>query len=624
MKSKVLVLVLLVMGLFVVPGVSAGILIGQPDNFYNLGEILTTSLTLKPASDTEDFLEVGIVCSNESIEIHKEFIGLEAGEERIVDVVALLSKSIIGSLSGQCYVATEYGNENVESTDFEITNLINIDFNLDKTKFTAGEELAIDGQILKESGGIVDGFIELSVESLGLYLSKTTSEGSFAFSFTFPEDSKSGEHALKIRVYETDSSGSVSNEGVFEKTISIVHTLTALEIIINEQTVMPGSTLEYMINAYDQAGDDVVEEIILVIYEPGDFIFTEKIIISGSLDFLELEDDYPPGYWKIEALSKDGEFKVRKLFYVEEVTEIHTSLIGDTLIVTNIGNIPYKVALEILIGSSTIVKQINLEIGEVQKFKLFAPEGDYSIRVKDGTREQDFGTVALTGSVIAARDINRGLKLSFSNPLIWVLLGILVLLIISYIVAKVKRKGKPKDIKKPIKESQKRIQKENPNITRDIMYGKKESAGVVALRVKSKTPNAERVVQNALLAAGNYGAKIYVDGSFKIMLLAPSLTKEADNQVQAVKIAKRVEETLRRYGINFGLGVNSGEIISEIKDNQFVFTSMGNIISKAKNLANSSEGEVLVSDEARLRVMSNIRLERVERKGAWRVVRIVR
>ena len=52
----------------------------------------------------------------------------------------------------------------------------------------------------------------------------------------------------------------------------------------------------------------------------------------------------------IEAIA--GDQRARKLFYVEEVRKIQTSLVNDTLIVTNTGNIPYKGPIEIIIGSA--------------------------------------------------------------------------------------------------------------------------------------------------------------------------------------------------------------------------------------------------------------------------------
>ena len=101
---------------------------------------------------------------------------------------------------------------------------------------------------------------------------------------------------------------------------------------------------------------------------------------------------------------------------MEEFKEIQTSLINNTLIVTNIGNVRYVGPLEISIGSSVEVKQIDLEIGESKNFNLHAPDGTYLIRTNNGNNASVLGNVALTGNAVRVSDSDRNiLNISFPH-----------------------------------------------------------------------------------------------------------------------------------------------------------------------------------------------------------------
>ena len=58
---------------------------------------------------------------------------------------------------------------------------------------------------------------------------------------------------------------------------------------------------------------------------------------------------------------------------------------NDTLLVTNVGNVPYRKAIQIVIGNEIEIKELNLEVGQSKQFRLLAPDGDYKISVTDGS-----------------------------------------------------------------------------------------------------------------------------------------------------------------------------------------------------------------------------------------------
>lgn len=448
MKMRFILLALILPVLALLPLASAEILIGQPENIYNIGDQLTLDVTLNPSTSINDFLTLDVSCGDSSVEIYRNSFNLNAGEQVIIDVIAILDKSVIGSLLGEnCELIGRYGFDEVNTQSFEITSYIDIDLDSIGKKYDPSSGVGFSGLATRKSGPLVNGFVEARVDSLDILTTNIVSGGVFSFNFALPKESKSGEHVINIRVYEEDSFGGVSNEGLASEVIEISQVLSRLDILISSQSIFAGEEFSYKVNAYDQADDLIGEDISLTIYEPKDFVFQNKVIRSGEEIDLDLEIDNVPGYWKIEASS--GGYSARKLFYVEEIEQIQTSLFNDTLVVTNTGNVRYEGPIEISIGSTTEIKQLNLKVGETKKFRLYAPDGTYLISVNDGSEDVSFGSVSLTGNAIRIEDLGGGILKGFSQPAFWLLGILLLILIIVYVQIKISkaRKKHPLDSK---------------------------------------------------------------------------------------------------------------------------------------------------------------------------------
>ena len=612
--------------LLLLPLVSAEILISQPENIYNLDDELSISITLNPNNRVIDELIVDIVCDNRTVKIYEVQHNLNVGEVREVNIDYILTRSKIGFLVGECRLAADYGVDRAFSQNFELSDGIDIDLDLKIGRFNPGDEVRVSGDALKLNGEKVVGFIEIRVDDVGVAISKTVYEGEFTFNFTLPEDSPAGKHLMNVRVYEKDSSGETSNEGNITKSIEINQILKKLEINTAFLSVSPGEELTFSVTPYDQAEYEIKREISIIIYEPGDFVFLKKLINAGEENTIKINLGDAPGYWKIEA--RAGDVSVRKLFYVEDNEEALFSLINNTLIITNVGNVLYKKAVEISIGSAVEIKHLSLDVGETQKFRLFAPDGTYLIRVKDGDKEAVLGNTLLTGKVIGVTEVREGILASFSNPLLWILGIFLLTLIIVYVyLKKIKGKFKLNLGKSKIK---KETSSDHPVLTSGgAIAGGKEEASVIALKLNNKISSryASSYLEKALMTAKSAGAKIYVDENYRIILFSTSLTKKKDNELIAVKVSKKIEGILSEYNkqfkekIYFGLGISNGQIIIETAEGKFKFTSVGKVISVAKKLANLSEMEVLLSDTMHRRVITVVKTKKVK-KDAWKVIKI--
>jgi len=313
---------------------------------------------------------------------------------------------------------------------------------------------------------------------------------------------------------------------------------------------------------------------------------------------------------------------------VDQVKKVQTSLINNSLIVTNIGNVPYNGPLEITIGSKVEVRQLSLELGEVQKFKLYAPEGNYQISVNDGQEPAVLGSTFLTGNAVRVVDVREGIIEAIGNPMIWGL-G-LVLFILIVVLVQVKRRITNKPLNPQASASLKPATSAPIIIpTLSAQQGAKENACVIVLKAQGmNSPQVADTMNKALSLGSNTGAKIYVEGDYRIILFSKNLTKQENNEFLAVKTAQSMEDTINSHNkmyrdkISFGIGINDGEIISETRDGHFKFTSIGGLISAAKRTSSLAEGKILLSDSIHRKLINTVKTERFGEGNLWAVRKI--
>ncbi len=614
MDKRVLILLI---GIFLLPFASAEIFVSQLNEVYNIGDEISADLTLIPSLPSEDLL-VNLNCGNFSENIYNNYHPLGAGEQGSFVVQRRLSSLLLGNLTGSCSLLVNYGTEIQSTETFRISNKINMETEFDFENYEPGSTVNFQISAEKESGNLVEGYVELISEEIGISLVEGISNGELAFSFEIPSDAKSGEHNISLKVYELGSSGEQTNFANSTEFIVVSPILSELKIIFSSESILPGEEFTYSVNTYDQAGDIIQRDISVIVYEPKEFVHLKKLVKPENEQSLSFALDSSQGYWKIEASS--GGFSETKLFYLEEVEEIQTSLINNTLIVTNIGNVKYVGPLEIAIGSSVEVKQIDLEIGESKNFNLHAPDGTYLVRTNNGNNDSVLGNVALTGNAVRVSDSDRNILGLLSNPGLWFILIVSAVGILGLINGR-----KILTFKKKIKIGRKKKKNESKT-TSEVMDGKREKANIIILKLDKNAQSSD--VKDSLRIAKQAGAKIYADGNYRIIVLSPTLTKKEKNNLVAVKVAKKIEEQLKAHNkkfkghVFFGLGVGSGEIISEIGKDGFKFSSVGNVISSSKRIAEESEGEVLLSDDVRRAVIETIKTEKLEGKDLWKISRI--
>lgn len=441
MRNKVIVFVLSAM-IFVISFASAGIFIEPLKEVYNQGEILSIKTNLVYPSSLSGHYIAELSCGlNTTIPIFNQFINLNANVEKHFEITTELTDNRIRNYTGNCLVKTNFNGEIVSSSSYRLSNLVELDTELAFDELKPGALISVSGTAFKESELPFNGYVELFIPTLNLYKSGTIQNGILNLSISLPLDAKSGKHNLSLKVHDSDYVGKDMNNGVQDYTLKVFQILKSIEIIAERENINPTEEFVFIIDARDQAGDPMPGQVSILVSEPNGLPFIKKVIKQGETQKIPFSLNNTPGYWTLEV--NLGEVTKRKLFYLAEVPKIQTSLINDTLIVTNIGNALYEGPLEITIGSHVEIKQLKIAVGETEKFKIRAPEGTYSISILDEGETKPLGNTFLTGNAIKITDFKEDVLSTVSNPLIWWLVAILFVAIIVLVRIKAHLQNKP-------------------------------------------------------------------------------------------------------------------------------------------------------------------------------------
>jgi hypothetical protein len=630
MLYKELVFLFFVLGLLI-PGVSADVFVTGAENVYNLGDDFSFNVNLNPIVQKSDFLSVKIKCSSGTVDIFRGPYSLGSGQSKDVLIEGKFDFFLAGSLSGDCKVEANYGGEIASSSNFELSDEIEVDLNADKILFNPGEIVKVSGSAVKKNGKLVKGVIELSLDGIISKVSADVSDGKFSVDFTLPKDIPSKQFDLTGRVFERDSVGEIINEGKSETKIKIKQIVKGLDIALLSDEIKPENDLSYAAVLRDQAGDEVSQDISFTIYDPDEKVVVKNLFFSGESYKFYINSNFTPGYWSVEA--KSGDFIERKLFLVEELERSEFELVNNTLIVKNTGNVPYTKPLEVSIGRINEIVEVNLKVGESKVFTLSAPEGNYEIGVTDGSVSENFGSSFLTGNSISVEAEEGALNRLSSSIFWWVIVLLIGLVAVSHYNRTRKNLGLG------VKMSVPTLMRRNSNNSIEsgpvtsINQGTRQESAIVSLNVKnlnelSSSKEAIDSISSALMRAKNSGAKVYVDGNYRVMIFAPGITKSKNDPYSAIKVANEMKNLLNDYNnkgsgnINYGLGVHVGPLIVSSEGDKFKFTSLGNTINTPKHISEKSLGEVLLSSVAHGKVIGAVTSEKDLKTGFWKVKRI--
>jgi formate-dependent nitrite reductase cytochrome c552 subunit len=156
------------------------------------------------------------------------------------------------------------------------------------------------------------------------------------------------------------------------------------------------------------------------------------------------------------------------------------------------------------------------------------------------------------------------------------------------------------------------------------MDGHKEEACLIGLKIK----NIEQMgkFEQALLGKieqhinDNKGL-VYRKDNFIVGLFTSLMTKSVKNEITATKVASQIEKELANYNklakvqIDFGIAVNSGQLVLKKEADKIKFTSMSNTLPLTKKLADIAKKEFLLSEPAYKKIMTDVKAKRIAQDG---------
>jgi len=608
---------------FLISFVSADILLlQQPNELYNFDGAISIPVIVKTTTELSGNLQMDLICNGEEINFYKNGVSLSTGEEKEIDAALVLSKEIIGNLGGFCLIKIFLKNDFILTEEFKISRLINVELKTFETDFDPEEVIFIDGEAFKETGDPVNGFIEITALSENVSLNKTfqgtVRNGFFTVDFSFPKETKAGKYFLKLKVYEKDELGEITNEGYADHSINIRQIPTSLEIAFENSEVEPGTNLKVQAILHDQTGERIDSIAILTVKDEDNKILEQTEIATN--EFLEFPIKYndPPNEWTVVGAS--NQLTAQAPFRIQEKEKASSKIMNKTLLITNIGNVPYNKTILIKIGEISLDVDIFLKIDEVAKFLLSAPDGEYEIEIIDSGESSISEGVFLTGKVISIKEIS---KFGFRNyPLAW----IFVIIILAFITFFLYKKGYKKSFfgyitrKKEGKEIPTRknsmLKTRNRAVISISLKGDKQKAAVVCLKIKDlkeiekEKGNIETTTQKIIDLAEEDKSVVYENSEYLFFIFSPLLTKTFKNEKTALNLAQKIKEILVKHNkmfkhkTDFGISINELEIIAKKDEEEFKFMSFGDSMALSKKIATKAHNDIFLSESIKEKLHS--------------------
>lgn len=657
-------LLALVLAILLTTTVSAGIYFSQPEEYYNLGDVIKNNITIEPPE--QGFLTLTLNCDSNSIQISPT-----SNKDGRVSIEFPLTTAWIENITGECYFLAKYPNGvNGKSRTFQISKRIDVILSTESLFAKPGEEIIIKGYAKRLNGIGVNGEVEITIPLLKLINEKETEtnettnqteetnqtetqqetteevetsidngifygqikDGEFTVTFNLPNKIPAGDYRIDTLAYE-EQNGERTSEGVATANLKIFQIPTTIDIALSKQNIDPGETLDFKPMLRDQTEIPILEDISVVIINEDSKRIFERILPSEETVNYKIPTNQSAGYYDIIASS--NELIITKKFYINEKAMISFVLENGTLIVTNIGNIPYKKDIQVELNGKPFVKKVDLGIGESSEFKLTGSNQDYDIKISDGETELEQQGVALTGHAIGVKESGSAISLS-AKPIIWIffilILGAGLLFLLRNIIKRksfaypFKNKDNSNNYKTLENKEQRPTRNEKqitplapPNQAEQVLVlkGEKVRAAAVVLKIKNKISKfSKQSLERAIEPTYEKRGAVYEQGDYIFIIFSPLMTKTLKNEVIAAKAAQKIQAVLKEHNkkfkdkIEFGLSINSGDIINKVEDNKLKFTALGKIITSAKRLAESSNEQILVTKEAYERGISEIKAEK--------------
>jgi hypothetical protein len=373
--------VLILSLLLVIPIALADISISLPEKeFYNLGEKISPSVSVKEDQYYDGFFNMGIFCEDYELQYYMIPLNLEADLRTQVTVPGL---PLAASMAGECRLKSSFESSDREVIDsawseyFFVTDVLNITIDAD-LEAKPGEDVFVSGKVRKYNNEILGGG-EAKISFRGEENKVDVVSGDFEHTIHLSDNAETGDIPILITV--TDKFG---NYGDKVLSLEVIPIPTRIENKIENNVLMPGDTLKSRVVLYDHNGKAIDEiKVNVKIFDPNEELLAEKDIQSLNYFEFKTEKSQIPGSYFL--LSTFEDIKEQSSFKIETVRKIIMNQEGNFVYVENAGNVDYNDEITVILESDDnkylINKKINLRAAEKITIDLSkeVPQGVYDI-----------------------------------------------------------------------------------------------------------------------------------------------------------------------------------------------------------------------------------------------------
>ena len=622
----------------------AQISLEEPADYYNLGDKLYVTINGIIGEDSGN-LNVDLICDNDVTNLLK--ISSRAFSTTSEQTYSLPYKYLtkedleienVTIILGNCQLKATMGTNTHNTKTFVISKNLLVDLSKNKALFNPGDNLILAMDVSKQDGNLFNGFYKVS----GLFSEEGEIESNKELIFEIPENSEAGEITINVEIYDYDYDRNKQNQQIEEMTIKINQVPTSIITGFSKQTISPEETITLTSELKDQSGEEIKKELILKVKSPTGEL-EEYTLTSGGFVEIEFPSDATAGIWEVISYYNNNLESELENFEVLEVPKLDYTITGGIVTVTNIGNALYEGNINISIGDHEKIFYVKLQEGLSKTFNLEAPEGEYEINIY-GEENSYTESTFLTGNAVSIEDEGRNINY---NWIILIVSIIIVLLIAGLWIHKESKKAKekPAKIKRSRKEKKqevvqvyqekekaKRIKKKgkefdfkkegNSAESALVLKGTKSATSIIAINVKNHDSlkpitkeNLYGIVTNAIKEKG---VLEYKDG-FIFVLFNPMVTRTYHNEILAVQAAETINKELETYNkkykdkVEYGIGVHSGDLVVNKEKNKLQYTGLEDTIPMTKKIATLRDGELLISEAIRNKMLRKIKTEEVDK-----------
>lgn len=345
MKCILKLLSLVVVFLFVLPFVSAGLVIDPSESReYNLGDLVTISGKVSDTQRIIGYINISVDCINRKAEIPLE---LDAGKEYHFTQSFLLLNAPVGDCRVLVGVLDLLVPRLVveDYTTISITDSLNVNSSLDKVSVMPGSSIMVLGTAKKLNNKYIESKKSRLVLDDNSTYDITITNGVINYPFVLGNRIKSYNH--KLDLYIEDIFG---NKAQKTFAFSVIPVPTTLNVELSNSSVNPEETILFKPILLDQAGDLMEGQANIELVDP-----TNKKILAQTMNInTQSEYTFPkfasPGSWKIKIASNN--LNNEAIIIVKEIKLVTIDLVNYSLEVHNVGNVKYDIPIKLkLVGS---------------------------------------------------------------------------------------------------------------------------------------------------------------------------------------------------------------------------------------------------------------------------------